>query len=109
MMEEESCEHLDQAKQRRAPVTPSAAGCEDCLRFGGEWVHLRICLQCGHVGCCDDSPYKHATEHHDRTKHPVVRSYEPGEDWAYCFEDDVLEEEFPALGHEAATAHYAAF
>lgn len=70
------------------PVTPSTfAGCEDCLKTGGTWVHLRVCLQCGHVGCCDSSPNRHATGHHRATQHPLVQSFEPGEDWVWCFVD----------------------
>ena len=70
-------------------VLGSAVGCEDCLRDGGSWVHLRICLACGHVGCCDSSPGKHARAHHDHAGHPLMASVEPGESWAYCFVDDV--------------------
>ena len=74
-----------------SPVTPSSAGCEDCLRIGGQWVHLRLCIHCGHVACCDQSPNRHATAHaHARPDHPVIRSYEPGEDWWYCYADDLL-------------------
>jgi hypothetical protein len=79
----EACDHLDQA----ADVTPSSEGCEDCLRLGGRWVHLRMCMSCGHVGCCDSSPNRHATAHHASQHHPLVQSYEPGEDWWYCYED----------------------
>jgi uncharacterized UBP type Zn finger protein len=64
-------------------------GCEDCLREGGVWLHLRICLSCGHVGCCDDSPNKHARKHGASTEHPLIRSLEPGETWSWCFIDDV--------------------
>ena len=70
------------------PVVPSAAGCEDCLREGTRWVHLRVCLTCGHVGCCDSSPRRHARAHFLDTGHPIIRTVEPGEDWAYCFVDD---------------------
>ena len=65
------------------------AGCEDCLRTGGVWLHLRICLTCGHVGCCDDSPNKHARAHAGSDGHPLIRSLEPGEQWSWCFLDDV--------------------
>jgi uncharacterized UBP type Zn finger protein len=64
-------------------------GCEDCLRSGGKWLHLRICLSCGHVGCCDSSPGRHASRHAAEVSHPIVRSLEPGEDWCWCFEDEV--------------------
>jgi CPA2 family monovalent cation:H+ antiporter-2 len=80
------CPHLDQIR----PVTPSARGCEECLRAGGDWVHLRLCLTCGHVGCCDSSKGKHATAHHHATTHPIVKSLEPGEDWAWCYVDEMM-------------------
>ncbi|MCL2420176.1 MAG: UBP-type zinc finger domain-containing protein [Conexibacteraceae bacterium] len=67
----------------------SVDGCEECLASGGVWMHLRICLQCGHVGCCDDSPGRHATAHHQSTGHPVIRSLEPEEEWSWCFVDEV--------------------
>ena len=63
-------------------------GCEECLKMGSRWVHLRVCLTCGHVGCCDSSPNKHATAHNRSTHHPVVTSGEVGENWAYCYPDD---------------------
>jgi CPA2 family monovalent cation:H+ antiporter-2 len=80
------CAHLDQIR----PVFPSAAGCEDCLRTGDSWVHLRICMTCGHMGCCDSSPNRHATKHHHQTGHPIVRSMEPGEEWGWCYADEVV-------------------
>ena len=67
------------------PVKPSAAGCEDCLRTGGAWVHLRLCLTCGHVGCCDSSPNQHAQKHFHASTHPIVQSFEPGENWRWCY------------------------
>lgn len=81
-----NCSHLD----RVHTVTPSAKGCEDCLRIGDDWVHLRICMTCGHVGCCDDSKNKHATKHYHDTDHPIIKSLEPGEDWAWCYPDEIL-------------------
>jgi hypothetical protein len=81
------CTHLDHVLLRELPE--SVDGCEDCLASGGEWVHLRICLECGHVGCCDDSPNRHATAHHAHSGHPIMRSIEPGEDWSWCFEDEI--------------------
>ncbi len=78
------CQHKDQIKD----VTPSAEGCEECLKTGGKWVHLRICLMCGHVGCCNSSPGKHATAHFHETGHSIVKSFEPGEDWVWCYIDD---------------------
>jgi uncharacterized UBP type Zn finger protein len=86
------CTHLDSV-QSVAPNTP--AGCEECLAQGMGWVHLRLCLHCGHVGCCDDSAGKHATKHFHRTGHPIVRSLERGEDWAWCYADDLLLEPAP--------------
>ncbi|UJA20357.1 UBP-type zinc finger domain-containing protein [Thermoleophilia bacterium SCSIO 60948] len=79
------CTHLDHVHVTELPA--SVAGCEDCLRIGSPWLHLRICLECGHVGCCDDSPNRHATAHATQTTHPIMRSLEPGEDWAWCFVD----------------------
>ncbi|MEM7587981.1 MAG: cation:proton antiporter [Acidobacteriota bacterium] len=78
---EAGCPHVDRIR----PVLPSAVGCEECLRKGEKWVHLRICMTCGHVGCCDSSPGKHATAHYHATGHPIMRSLEPGEDWGWCF------------------------
>jgi hypothetical protein len=81
------CEHLDTI----LPVTPSAPGCEDCLAAGRrDWVHLRLCMSCGHVGCCDNSPGRHATKHFLASAHPISRSFEPGEDWIWCFVDEVM-------------------
>ena len=81
------CAHLDQVSEQ----TPSdTAGCTDCLRAGGQWVHLRLCLSCGHVGCCDSSPNRHASKHARGTDHPVVASFEPGEDWSYCYVEDAM-------------------
>jgi uncharacterized UBP type Zn finger protein len=82
----DTCSHLDEIQD----VTPGAAGCEDCLRGGGSWLHLRLCLTCGHVGCCDSSPNQHATKHYHSTGHPVIRSFEPGEEWAWCYADELL-------------------
>jgi uncharacterized UBP type Zn finger protein len=72
------------------PVRPSADGCEDCLRIGSWWVHLRMCLSCGHVGCCDQSPNRHATAHYRATDHPIMRSVEPGETWMWCYVDELV-------------------
>ena len=105
MPSESSSPHLI-AVAKRAPVRPSAQGCSECLASGGEWVHLRLCLTCGHVGCCDNSPSRHATKHHHATKHPVIRSYEPGEAWGFCYLDDAYVEELPALEGESARRHY---
>jgi uncharacterized UBP type Zn finger protein len=81
------CTHLDQIAVRELPA--SVEGCEECLRTGGKWLHLRICLTCGHVGCCDDSPNRHATAHANTTSHPIIHSLEPGEDWNWCYVDKV--------------------
>ena len=70
-------------------MRPHTPGCEECLRNGTRWVHLRICMSCGHVGCCDSSPYKHATGHWHETQHPIMRSLEPGETWGWCFPEEV--------------------
>jgi uncharacterized UBP type Zn finger protein len=82
-----TCTHLDQISVTELP-TP-IAGCEECLATGGWWVHLRMCQSCGHIGCCDSSPSKHASAHARSTQHPIVRSAEAGEDWSYCYVDDV--------------------
>ena len=81
------CTHLDQVLVTDMPA--SVDGCEDCLRIGGKWLHLRICLSCGHVGCCDDSPNRHARAHAASDNHPIIRSLEPGEEWSWCFVDQV--------------------
>lgn len=83
---DEACAHFQQARR----VTPSAGGCEKCLRAGDTWVHLRICLVCGHVGCCDSSKNKHATRHFRATNHPIIRSFQPGEEWGWCYLDERL-------------------
>ncbi|NOT46639.1 MAG: UBP-type zinc finger domain-containing protein [Acidobacteria bacterium] len=85
------CKHLDEIRS----VTPSAHGCEECLKTGSEWVHLRLCEICGHVGCCDSSPNTHATKHFEATDHSIVKSFEPGEDWGYCYSDDMFYERLP--------------
>jgi uncharacterized UBP type Zn finger protein len=82
-----ACTHVGDVQLRELPA--EVAGCEDCLRAGGKWLHLRICLTCGHVGCCDSSPNRHATAHHHETSHPIMRSLEPGEGWSWCYVDDV--------------------
>jgi len=84
---ERSCGHLGEI---RAVEPSTTEGCEDCLREGTRWVHLRECLVCGHVGCCDSSPRRHATAHWHATAHPVIRSFEPGEDWGWCYPDELV-------------------
>ena len=81
------CTHLDKVRDVQ-PRTPD--GCEECLKTGGRWVELRLCLTCGHVGCCDNSPGKHATAHFRHVKHPIIRSFQPGEDWAWCYVDELM-------------------
>ncbi|MGH2903213.1 MAG: UBP-type zinc finger domain-containing protein [Solirubrobacteraceae bacterium] len=81
------CTHLDHVLITELPE--SADGCEDCLLIGSPWLHLRICLECGRVGCCDDSPNRHASAHAKASGHPVIRSIEPGEDWSWCYIDEI--------------------
>jgi CPA1 family monovalent cation:H+ antiporter len=81
-----ACTHLTTARPDVEPDT--LEGCGDCLREGSTWVHLRLCLECGHVGCCDNSPRRHATAHFRTQTHPVVRSFEPGESWTWCYVDE---------------------
>jgi CPA1 family monovalent cation:H+ antiporter len=83
-----SCAHLDALPEVDPPR--NSTGCEECLALGWTWVHLRLCLACGHVGCCDSSRGKHASGHFRTDGHPVVRSLEPGEDWAWCFVDEMV-------------------
>jgi uncharacterized UBP type Zn finger protein len=80
------CEHVKLIQD----VKPKTKGCEECLKIGQKWVHLRECLICGHVGCCDSSIGKHATKHFHATKHPVMRSIEPGEAWGWCYVDELM-------------------
>jgi uncharacterized UBP type Zn finger protein len=83
----DGCTHLDTIRITELPA--DIAGCEDCLRIGGWWVHLRLCLACGHIGCCDSSPNRHATAHARLSQHPVIRSLEAGEDWSWCYVDEI--------------------
>ena len=85
MMKTKSCQHLGMIHE----VTPSATGCVECLALGARWVHLRLCLTCGHVGCCDDSLHKHATKHARASGHPIIQSFEPGETWRWCYVDQM--------------------
>ncbi len=86
-MDEPICSHLDAVRVTDLP--DPLRGCEECLKSGSAWVHLRMCSTCGKVGCCDESPNRHATAHFRRTEHPLVRSAEPGEDWIWCYVDEV--------------------
>lgn len=88
----QGCSHLAQIRHVE-PRTPG--GCEECLATGDRWVRLRLCLTCGHVGCCDESPNKHATKHYHGSHHPIVRSFEPGEDWGWCYVDQHVFEPAP--------------
>ena len=91
-----ACEHVVQARDVK-PNTPN--GCEECLKSGMRWVHLRLCQECGHVGCCDNSVGKHATKHFHATKHPIMKSFEPCEDWSWCYVDELFIE--PAVRPKA--------
>ena len=96
------CTHLDTITD--AP--PSDDGCTDCLAAGGRWVHLRRCTECGHVGCCDSSPDTHATKHFHGSAHPIIQSYEPGEDWFWCYEDELFfEPELVVRGSTGPVRH----
>ena len=81
------CTHTNAAHLH--DVKPGTQGCQECLATGSWWVHLRVCMECGHVGCCDDSPNKHATKHFQASQHPIMRSMQPGETWGYCYVDEV--------------------
>jgi uncharacterized UBP type Zn finger protein len=83
-----TCSHLDDVQVLEPPE--EIAGCEECLRIGGEWVHLRMCQTCGKIGCCDSSPNRHATRHAREDGHPVLRSAQPGEDWSWCVIDELM-------------------
>jgi len=92
MADDDACPHLAQMQH----VRPHTRGCEECLASGDTWVHLRLCMQCGHVGCCDSSKNKHASKHFRATHHPIVRSLEPGEHWGWCFVDEQGFDPLPA-------------
>ena len=91
-----ACKHLSEIRK----VEPSANGCEDCLKIGARWVHLRLCEICGHVGCCDSSPNRHATAHFHATGHPIIKSFEPNEDWGFCYTDNLFFETLPDTENE---------
>jgi len=97
----DTCTHLDQID---LAVAPSGPGCVECLADGGRWVHLRRCATCGHIGCCDSSPARHGSAHARSTGHPIAQSYEPGDDWLWCFVDEIafeLPELTPGASHPA--------
>lgn len=100
----DTCKHTGQIRDVQ-PRTP--AGCEECLATKGWWVHLRMCLTCGHVGCCDSSPSKHATAHFHVSDHPIIRSYEPGETWGWCYVDEVYLEPAPSRDDDWAGVRLA--
>jgi uncharacterized UBP type Zn finger protein len=79
------CRHLTAIR----PVAARTSGCEECLKTGDAWLHLRLCIQCGHVGCCDSSKNKHATKHFHATQHPIIASLERGEHWMWCYVDEI--------------------
>ena len=83
----DQCTHLESIEVTAVP--DEIAGCEECLKEGTRWVHLRMCQSCGHIGCCDNSPRRHATAHFNETEHPIIRSAEPGEDWSWCYVDEL--------------------
>jgi uncharacterized UBP type Zn finger protein len=83
------CAHLSRVDPE---IQGNTKGCEECEKMGAQWVHLRLCLTCGHVGCCDDSINKHGTKHFKKTNHPIIKSYEPGENWKWCFVDELMME-----------------
>jgi len=94
----DNCTHLDSI----VDVPPDNTGCGDCLKIGSHWVHLRRCTHCGHVGCCDNSPNRHATAHFGTTRHPIIQSYEPGEDWYWCYVDQLF---FERQGEPPSSSH----
>ena len=85
---EQNCDHIEKVKI----TNTDKHVCEDCIKIGDTWVHLRLCMECGHVGCCDSSKNKHATRHFHKTQHPVIRSIEPGENWRWCYVDELFAE-----------------
>jgi len=106
MAKSETCTHVDQISNPK----PNAKGCGDCLKTGDTWVELRLCESCGHVDCCDSSKNTHATKHFKSSHHPIIKSFEPGEDWGWCYVDQVYVEtdwpiDGPAYHSPAADAH----
>jgi hypothetical protein len=93
MAADKRCSHADQI--RVVAIRENVRGCEDCLKIGGTWVHLRMCLTCGHVACCNSSPHRHAHQHWQATGHPIIQSVEPGEDWVWCQVDETFLKELP--------------
>ncbi len=87
MSKDNICTHIQEVNEN---IQGNTNGCEECEKIGSDWVQLRLCLSCGHVGCCDSSPNKHATKHFHMVNHPVIKSYEPGENWEWCFVDNIM-------------------
>ena len=100
------CVHLKRLSRRDQPVHPRSLGCQECLAAGDSWVHLRLCLTCGHVGCCDSSTNRHATRHFHATRDPVIKSFEPGEDWAWCYDHEEAVDAIPTFPEESPRQHY---
>jgi uncharacterized UBP type Zn finger protein len=94
------------SRGRKQSVEPSSHGCEECLALGDDWVHLRLCLTCGHVGCCDSSKNRHATRHFHATQHRTIKSFEPDEDWAWCYEHEEAIDTIPSFPEESPDRHY---
>lgn len=92
------CAHLETLHE----VQPSDQGCHECLQQGGRWVHLRMCQSCGHIGCCDNSPGRHATGHYRETEHPLIQSFEPGEEWFWCYPENIA---FEIPGADPSPSH----
>lgn len=98
-----TCDHLDTVRE----VIPATPGCEECLKQGSWWVHLRLCRTCGHVGCCDDSPNRHATAHFHGTGHPIIEGYDPPEGWGWCYVDAVeVDFDRPPTPHRGAIPRF---
>ncbi len=95
----DTCAHLEDLTIEAAPSGP---GCYECTLIGSTWVHLRRCIECGHVGCCDNSPNRHATKHFHGTQHPLIQSFEPGEDWFWCYVDELM---FDVPGRPSGPSH----
>lgn len=87
MSKSKACIHIKEVNQS---IMGNTKGCEECEKIGDQWVHLRLCLTCGHVGCCDSSSNKHATKHFHQTNHPIIKSYEPQEKWKWCYIDETM-------------------
>jgi uncharacterized UBP type Zn finger protein len=106
MKKDEACQELAPFQKRRShAVRPASAACNECLAEGLQWVHLRLCMSCGHIGCCDSSPGRHATGHFHATQHPVIKSFEPGEEWAWCYVHESMLPQIPSFAEESPAEH----